>query len=879
MRELPFPVVTLAELTALSPKQTLVLTVNNRLARTLTGKLAETVQEGAAELLKIEPWTSWLTNQVIERLYAGDESGFSQVLDSQTTRLVWAEAIAQFEAERSLIDMDQVAAIAADADALLLNWQMDVSPAWRTPDYNRFLSWRKAYESRLTKLNAIDLPRVPGHVVSWIRAGALALPKHVVLMGFTDVSVSMRLVLDAMVAGGVRISQLNLLEAQTGQMVSKVSLATPEQQWSAAVAWARRHLLAQPRGRFAIVVPTLQNEATEARRLLERELDGFAYNVAVAPSLAQWPQARAMLNWLRLLVEFCQHGRVEPALAGQALLAGGCAGSESEAGARAMLDARWRHQQRLVVTHADWQDEIRTMPKLFDAWQHACALWQTLAGKRLSWFQWANGFRAVLAALEFPGEGTQSSVQYQTVAAIDQLMSALAVLDDCMEPQEAVKAWQMLSRLARQTLFQPQRDPNARLDVLGLLEAEGGRWDGVWIMGVTDDVLPAVVSPNPLIPIQALTQAGAPRSTAQREYEWAAELMQALRRAGDEVVFSWAERDGEQPNRPSPFLAHLPLAILPTDSDEVTVPTLVATQTWLDEPDIAVTPDETIRGGVTVLQTQAANPMWAFFQHRLSARGLPAHAQWPATFDRGNFLHRVLQLLWQQWGDQAHMLKNIAKPDWPGELRDLIGRVAADKLGQWPQALRELEEQRGFDVISAWLVFESQREPFKVVEREGEHQFIEGALSLRLTIDRIDELASGQRVVFDYKSGSKLPEPARDWQSMALRHAQLLVYASVLSDEGRNVDALAWIWLHAAGVKVKGLAAEEIGIAGVQALAEQQWADLDWNEQLKRWEMRVRALAAQFAAGEHENRFWHRDDLKYCTIQPLLRVHAQLDDE
>lgn len=877
MRELPFASISLDDLSALPAANTLVLTVNNRLARTLTAAIAQTVQGGAAELVKIEPWAAWLTNQVVERLYAGGDDGFSRVLDTQTNRLVWADAIAASEGERSLIDIDQVAAIAADADALMLNWHINVPNALYTPDHERFLGWRQAYEAQLAKLDAIDVARVAGHVARWIRHQAMALPDHLVLMGFTELSASMQDVLKAMQAAGVQVSQLALLQPDASSNVTKIALSTPEQQWACAIAWAAAQLTANPEGRYAIVVPSLQSEATEARRLLARALGDTPYNVAVAPPLAHWPLGCAMLSWLKLVIELGEYGAVEPALAGQALLAGGCAGSASEAGARAMLDAHWRERQSLVLTQAQWTDDITGLPKLSEAWQGAMVQWQAVAGKKHSWLDWANGFRCVLGALGFPGEGTQTSVQYQLTRALDQLMSALAVLDDSLDSPDARGAWQMLARLARQTLFQPQRDPNARLDVLGLLEAEGGRWDGIWIMGMTDDVLPAVVSPNPLIPVHALAQAGAPRSTAQREYEWAALMMQALQQAGEEVIFSWAERDGEQPNRPSPFLADIPMRASSSDDRELFRP--AQTETWTDEPSLPLTPDESIRGGVSVLQTQAANPLWAFFQHRMGVKGLPAHAQWPATFDRGNFLHKVLELLWTQWGDQSRMLAHIAKPGWPDELHALVDRVAADKLSQWPHALRDLEKARGLEVINAWLAFEASREPFKVIEREGDHHFIEGSLSLKLTIDRIDELATGQRVVFDYKSGSKLPQPGNDWQSMSLRNAQLLVYASTLTAEGRAPDALAWIWLHAARVQVKGLSGDSVQLPGIALLDEQKWADLDWDEQMKRWDARVRQLAREFAAGDHDNRFWQHKDMEYCTIKPLLRVHAEVDDE
>ncbi|MCD8536342.1 MAG: hypothetical protein LRY56_02040 [Burkholderiaceae bacterium] len=71
----------------------------------------------------------------------------------------------------------------------------------------------------------------------------------------------------------------------------------------------------------------------------------------------------------------------------------------------------------------------------------ASAGWQ-----QRSWLDWANGFRRVLGALGFPGEGTQTSVQYQLTQALDHLISALAVLDDTLDAPDARRAWQMLSR-------------------------------------------------------------------------------------------------------------------------------------------------------------------------------------------------------------------------------------------------------------------------------------------------------------------------------------------------------------------------------------------------------------------------------------------------
>jgi len=115
---------------------------------------------------------------------------------------------------------------------------------------------------------------------------------------------------------------------------------------------------------------------------------------------------------------------------------------------------------------------------------------------------------------------------------------------------DASQAVSLLADLAADTLFQPQRDPGARLDVLGLLEAEGGRWDGVWVLGLSDEVLPATPKPNPLLPLAVLRRAGAPRATPERERQWAQELFASLCRCAPQVVFSHPQFDGERALRP-----------------------------------------------------------------------------------------------------------------------------------------------------------------------------------------------------------------------------------------------------------------------------------------------------------------------------------------
>ena len=868
--------------------EVLVLTANNRLTRTVTAQLADKLTDQTIELPRIQPWSAWLNGLAFERSFAFDATQMTRVLDVSAARLLWVDVIAKAESDDGLIDVEQVALLAQQADSLLWQWQVHVPEAAQTPDYVRFLAWRDAYEKRLHDLGALDTDRLADCVSRWVARGEVALPKTVVLAGFNEYSPQMRALLEQLQSASVQLVELTGASpaGPTDQMstITRVGFESMAEQWLSAAHWARDQLTAHPQGRFAIVVPALQSEASLARRVLARVLEGLTFNVAVAPPLAHWPLGRAMLNWLSLTVQLQTEGEAKPTLAGQTLTGGGCVGGDSEASARALIDIQWRRWQVTTVTTPRWLSAIESVPKLSQAWSQVQAVWHDKLGPTAPWFSWSNRFRQTLVALGFPGDTTQSSAAYQATRALDALLSRLASLDDLLPAPTVDDAVQMLKRLARQTAFQPQRDRHARLDVLGLLEAEGGHWDGVWVMGVTDEVLPAMASPNPLIPLPALSQAGAPRSTPAREFEWAKALYAALCQVAPNMVFSWPAQDGDSPMRASPLIADLPVE----SAEQWMVgrgqgAVHIALEAWLDEPQVALKSAEKIGGGVSVLELQAINPCWAFFRHRLGVDGLAAHAVLPNTsVQRGMLLHKVMEDVWLALGSQAVLLEQQAR----GELSTLVEKRVMERAGHyladWPRALRLLEMKRSQTVILDWLSFEATRPPFRVAECEQSHQLVLGSLdglSLKVSLDRLDKLCDGQSLLIDYKTGKHLPDPAKDWMGPRLKNVQLLAYVQVLSEEGEPPSALLWGQLHAGTVALSGLSQSETEIEGVAVLSAQSWGSLDWSEQLLAWRGRLTDLGESFTRGDTSNVVWHHKDMNFCTIRSLLRLHEESGDE
>ena len=877
----------------LPARQTRILTVNNRLSRSMTSQFGRALKRRSAPLPQILPWNSWLAQSEFDLTFSPLPSHDPvQIIDPTVARMLWTEIIArsgEHDELRGLIDVGQLAALAANADELALHWKVEVDPAWITPEYHQFEAWQSAYEQRLKDLGALDRTRVALQMAEWIRHGRVQLPENLVLAGFMQYSPVMKDVIEACRDCAVSVYEYVPDAVRSLHRPRQVRSATPAQQWQQAIDWARRELDGNPEGRYAFVVPDLQGNADQACRLVYAALGSdHAFNVAVAPALTHWPAARAMMAWLKVVGGLCIRGQVAVELAGQALLTGHCAGDLAEKGQRALIDARWRQSQRMELPIDDWHQAIEPLEQLHAGWSAAQALWMSISDTDLRrWEAWASLFRQTLAEIGFPGSQAQTSAGFQSVQALDALLTRLAGLDDFFEPVTWQQALSRLQALASQTLFQPQRDRTARLDVLGLLEAEGGQWDGVWVMGLTDAVLPAAVSPNPLLPRQALTMAQAPRSTPERERQWAVRTFEGLCQLAPSVTLSWPARDDQQVLRASPLLSDLPYWEPP--AAEVDLAGGVELEQWVDGVCPPLNPDEFVSGGVQVLETQARNPMWAFVRYRLNTRALEPYARVPSRSLRGTFLHAVMRAVWDDLKSRERLVELLDSSELDQKLSDTVQRLAQLMLSEWPSALVVLEQERTVQLVKAWLLKEGDREggrpPFENLELEFVHHLRFDQLVLKVTLDRVDlqkntgdgtEDGAEELILIDYKTGMSCPDPDKDWNRTPPVELQMIAYARALkAGKGKWPLAIAWAQLHPRKLQFAGICSPDVELPGIKSTGNSE----DWLSRLECWDSALEGLARQFESGYAENISLKFSDIQYCDIGDILRLHEEPGDE
>ena len=863
------PTLTLEALAGCPPEATLVLTVNNRLARRLMMQWPKqfAVGQRVAAIPDVLPISAWVRNLGEQRAFESSLSLPAVALDAFATQWVWHDVIEQQEADHPLLDMGAAARLAADADALMHSWQVTVLPAESTPDHERFTLWRQAYEQRLRQLDAEDEPRVWEAVRQALESGGLPVPERVVLVGFSELAPRQQALLAAVQLRGAHCSRL-VWAQQACTEPRRVQAGDPDQEWRLAAQWAAERLASRPSGCYAIVAPQLAAQVPLAHRVVSEALEPLeeSYNVAVGRPLSEWPLPYAGQAWLAVAVALGRPGgRMAVADAAAALLAGACTGELEEAGGRAALDVRWRRDACLEIRAGDWAEGLSAYaPQLRRAWDDCVALMADAQPALPS--VWSARFRQWLQLLGFPGDSALDSAAYQSMEAFDGLLESQDMLDAVTGPLTAGAALALLRQRATQTLFQPQRDPRARLDVLGLLEAEGGQWDGVWLLGLTDDLLPAAARPNPFLPLSSLRRAGAPRATPERELQWAQNMLAAMQATAPEIWTSHAARDGERLLRPSPLIAAWPEQIQHWIAPPVAGCVL---ETVADDygPVLGEGP---VRGGVGLLDTQARNPLWAFAKYRLGLSALPDYTTLPDTRLRGLFLHRAVQLWWRQVPDQARLQVLVADGGWQPLLQEILSLAADQELLGYGPTLRRLELMRAEEILGSWLIQESEREPFMVEGLEAPAEGVVGGLTLALRLDRVDRLEDGRLVLIDYKSG-ELTDPRADWLRPRPVNLQLPLYAVTSEAAGAEVAALALVRLHAAGVETKGVA--DNGLAGLPAPTD--WTDGEWGwpRLLDHWREALDVLAREYKAGVARNDFERQADLQYCDVLPFLRLN------
>jgi ATP-dependent helicase/nuclease subunit B len=827
-----------------------VVTPNPRLSRVLTSEFDSfQVAKGLTvwEAPDILPFGAFVERLWEDALYSELGDKLPLLLTPAQEQQLWEQILEGSD----LLILPQAAAQCREAWRLLHQWRIGAGRG--NEDHSAFSEWVKQYQKETA--SDIDSARLPDLVAGVL--DKLKKPKLLIAYAFD--------VVPPQTAEFLRHFEFVEVkpEAVPGSSF-RTSFASAKEELETAAKWARARL-EEGRARIGVVVPRLAQRRKEVVRVFSRvmqpghhlpgaEKAPLPFNVSLGEPVSNYPLVDAALGLLELSFHSVEFGRASKLLRSPFI-----AGAESEMARRATLDVRLRRNLEATVA----------LPKLIAFAEPCPLLRQTLekvfalageAGEK-SPSEWARHFSALLEAAGFPGERALDSEEFQTRAKWHEVLGEFARLERISKSMKGTKALETLRKLCADTLFQPE-SPNAPIQVLGILESAGLRFDCLWVSGLTDEAWPLAARPNPFLPIALQKKAGIPQASADGSLALDRRITEEWAGSAKEVVFSWPEKEEDRDLAPSPLILEFPrtstsLSVLdyPRYRD-----VLFASKKLESFEDSKAPPVQTkqVRGGTRVLADQAACPFRAFARWRLAAEELEEPAPGLDARKRGSLLHHLMKHLWSR----VKTSQNLRR-----DLEPAIAEAAAAAVKELSLEGRfaELERERLARLAREWLEIEKTRAPFEVAALEERRTLNVAGLELSGRIDRMDRLEKGGHALIDYKTGQATRNA---WLGERPDDPQLPLYA-VSAPE--NIAAVAFARLNPGEMAFRGFSKERNILPKVELYR-------DWRGLLDQWRKETRDLGAAFAAGDA------RIDPKYalktcrlCDLQTLCRVYENID--
>ena len=900
-----------------------LITANSRLSRVLTGKYNQwRIDQGDSQWPspEIVSWNLWLEELWETASLQGSSGTDCAVPGSRQLVSLWESTLLNEPLAHNLLRPESLAKQLLETRHLVTNWQLNFKdPAWfydENENHAAFYYWNKAFDKRCAADNWISPEDRTALLCTALKESRLSIAGNIDFLGFDEFDPSQAELLTSIIGSGIAAYQLIITPQQSKAVLWKSKDGNCELQEMAR--WARHWLEQEPESAIAIVVPDLQMRRSEIERHLDEILtpgnddDGSQikpWNISMGTPLLRVPMIEAAFDLLKLL-----DYRIDIQDIGRVLRSPWLRAASAERNSRALLEKclrenyprqlkpgeieyraseiRTHDRQRNELPKDDQEPQAWNSPELAIVLKKLIRFEKTSKGKHPA-SVWAEMFDQLLVSIGWPlDDETESEVtndagagalseehgqNWQAMQAWRDGLRELASLDATESQLSRKQAINQLKQICRETIFQP-RTATAPIQVLGLYEVSGLRFDHLWVVGLHNENWPPAAKPNPFIPAKLQRLANIPNSSPQRELEVARTITRRLLETAADCVFSYPGKiDGEEV-LPSPLLN---LTIMSKDD-------LPGWQgyNWrrtvevADGPDIEplAPPNELklgmARGGSSILKHQALCPFRAFASNRLGADSLESPADGISPMLHGSLIHSVLEEFWKETKNQAGLLM-LDDEDLHSRVRKHVSNVVDEERGlkQRP-AFQNVEADRIFRHVMDFLDLDKQRDTFEVVGFEKEIQPVIEGQAIRLVIDRVDRLPSGEEVIIDYKTGKVKPDK---WFGDRPEDPQLPLYA-ISAEE--TPAAVAFGVVRDDGCLYKGIVSESGILPDLpprQIKANQLVNDAgeDIPATIEHWRLVLGNLMSDFKAGKASIdpiRGFNSCRDSYCELQSLCRI-------
>ena len=878
-------------------KGTVVITVNQRLARHLSDKVEqEYIKEGAVAWASptIFSFDAWLLQFWQQRFDRADSKAahllINKTLLTPEQVLVLWERVIRHASGTELLNVPATAKAASKARQLSVQWAIaegESAEFSANVDVASFKQWHAAYKRELLKGDWVDRVQLLKVVSELIDGAYLEVPKQIILTGFDVYTPTQQTCWAMLGSKGCMVTEFSPYR-QTSK--ARVLTAIDDKEEVALMAqWARERLNESPNSVIGIVVPELK----AMRELIEAAFKTAfypsvvyavdlpfekPYNVSLGLSLSTYAPIQQSLRLLQFfnqplaLNELCLLLRSSFIAAGQA-----------EWGERARLEVILRKKGLLACSVKQLrnrlqpsEDEASLCPVLLLALNEVLD-YLDRKPNRVTPSEWVGLFRALLTAVGVQGDRELSSTEYQVFQVWDDVLRSFATLDRVYSVIDYSTALSALRKLVDDRVFQPETPP-AAIQIMGLMEASGHTFDALWVCGLNDKTWPPAAQPNPFLPIAEQRQQGLIQSSAEHQYQYAKKMTQNWVSSAQSVIFSFSQSNGDTSQAASPLIEDYSvvskgqlLKQLPINRVEQRLNSH-ALKIVEDITGPVLEKGSTTLGGVGILKDQAACPFKAYAHYRLHASAMEEPEPGIDARLRGSLVHRCLENLWLTI--KTHQaLCELLEDEQRALVENIVTEVVKHESKRTPilkKSFGQLESQRITKLLLDWLNIDRQREPFEVMATELKQTLEVGQLQLNTVIDRVDKLQDGSTAIIDYKTGDC---SIGGWFGSRPEEPQLPLY-SVFGGEG--VHSISFAQLKKGKTTYQGLSDRSDSFSTLKSLSDNKVkSDFeDWNNQMDFWQRTLGTLSDEFVTGNAQVSPTDKA-CQYCDLTSLCRINEQ----
>ncbi|QRN03220.1 PD-(D/E)XK nuclease family protein [Legionella sp. MW5194] len=826
-----------------------VITPNNRLAMQLLNDYAATALYPVLAKPACVAYQAFLVS--LYTRFAQSNHPVPRLLSTEQCRFLWQQILTEHlgsAPNQGLIQQVQ------DSWARCHLWQIgNPHPAFENTGQTRlFQQWRTLMEQRLHALNAITAEQWVPYFLT--QAVNIPLPDTLVWACFDDYTPQQQALQVSFAARGVTQHHVDWLQSNNETRVYAAKDNGDE--YRQLLYWLHEQL-SRGQQRIGVVVPDLQQQAQALYRLMTDHFSADAFNVSLGRTLTDYSLVSHALCWLSLESDLLTRQQ-----ANLLLYSPFVGHSHSEFLERSHYG---QHSTMLREMRLDFslfiQELASETPKL-------AALLKNLHPYPAAATpqQWVHHFYQRLNQLQFPGEYPLDSANYQCYQRFLLLLDEFKSLEFLSPPMQKKHALNVLTELAKGSIFQPQKSTSAPIQIMGLLEAAGLAFDCLWVSGLTEDCLPQKTRPSAFIPLSLQRDKHMPYALPDREFALAEKTLNRLRNAAAECILSYPSQTQDKPNRPSPLLQGIP------SYAPFSIPAIEAEPSALESVSdnylFPVQEGESIAGGTALLANQAKCPFRAFAAHRLHAKAATEVSDGPDARERGQIIHRVMEIIWTLLKNQASLLSKT-----PEALDELIEEAIEQALKPYtrvrkhsfPPLVQTVEVKRLKRLVHASLEWERQRPAFAVEALEQNFNLPLSGIDFKVRIDRMDTMENGKHWVIDYKSSIQ----STPWNEERPTEPQLLLYA-LLSD---SINTISLAELKNGQLQCRGLSEEKQELAGLRSLKKEE----SWQDYRERWRQQLSALADEFVQGHCPPKPAKESLCQVCDFQSLCRFGVDED--